>query len=401
MAAFQRSEITEAEERFGTNSAIVFPNEAKATMKKDRSSGKSARNGKSLLPGLTKGLHIKPASRRKVVPGVATRDFRVVSYFSGCGGMDLGFLGGFDFKGDRFKKQPFEMLRAYDFDEKCVETYRLNISDHIEKADLTEISPDMVPGADVLIGGFPCQDFSSCGPKKGLTSARGKLYRTLVDYMGHHRPYVVVGENVPNIARMHSGAVMKRIIIDLEAVGYRVHIWDLYGPDFGIPQTRSRLFFVCVRDDIDGSPTPPEPEYPENKYRSIDWAIADLAPVSDETIPNQSQYFLASKAKKGNGQGDEKSKKGRPAYTVRANAKSRVQFHYALDRRLTVRECARLQTFPDGFIFPHSMTANIMQIGNAVPPVLGFKVASSIASFLREFVTIDDRKGENILVGNY
>jgi len=310
-------------------------------------------------------------------------------------------MGGFEFKGVRFRQQPFKMVRAYDFDEKCVATYKLNIADHIERADLTEISPDEVPGADVLIGGFPCQDFSSCGPKKGLTSARGKLYRTLVDYMDHHRPFVVVGENVPNIARMNSGDVMKRIIRDLEAVGYRVYIWDLYAPDFGIPQNRSRLFFVCVRDDINGSPAPPRPEYSSSKYRSIDWAIADLVPVRDETIPNQSQYFLASKAKKGNGQGDEKSKKGRPAYTVRANAKSRVQFHYTLDRRLTVRECARLQTFPDGFVFPHSATANIMQIGNAVPPVLGFKVASSIANFLRTAVTFDDRKGENILVGNY
>jgi DNA (cytosine-5)-methyltransferase 1 len=330
-----------------------------------------------------------------------TKNFRVVSYFAGCGGLDLGFLGGFDFKGAQFKRQPFEVVRAYDFDERCVETYKLNISDHIEVADLTEISPDAVPSADVLIGGFPCQDFSSCGPKKGLTSARGKLYRSLVNYMAHHRPFVVVGENVPHIARMHSGDVMKRIIRDLEAVGYRVCIWDLYAPDFGVPQNRSRLFFVCVRDDLSGAPTPPAIEYQADKYRSIDWAIADLMPVSDETVPNQSQYFLASKAKKGNGQGDEKSKKGQPAYTVRANAKSRVQFHYGLDRRLTVRECARLQTFPDDFVFPHSATTNVMQVGNAVPPVLAYKVALSVASFLRASVGVDDMEANSVLVGNY
>ena len=87
--------------------------------------------------------------------------------------MDLGFRGGFAFRGNRFKRQPFEIVRAYDFDLRCVETYRLNISEHIEEVALNKVEPEAVPGADVLIGGFPCQDFSSCGPKKGLTSAAG------------------------------------------------------------------------------------------------------------------------------------------------------------------------------------------------------------------------------------
>lgn len=104
--------------------------------------------------------------------------------------------------------------------------------------------------------------------------------------------------------------------------------------------------------------------------------------VVDESIPNQSEYFLASKAKKGNGQGDEANKIGVPAYTIRANAKSRVHFHYSLDRRLTVRECARIQTFPDTFTFKHSKTTNIMQIGNAVPPMLAHEVGKAIASFV-------------------
>ena len=161
------------------------------------------------------GVHdAKPTVSHRV-----PNQFKVVSYFAGCGGMDLGFHGGFDYKGAEFKRHPFQLLRAYDFDERCVETYKLNLSEHIEHANLTEVSPVDVPAADVLIGGFPCQDFSSCGPKRGLTSARGKLYRALVDYMEFHRPLVVVGENVPNLARMNSGAVMKQIIGDLEAVG--------------------------------------------------------------------------------------------------------------------------------------------------------------------------------------
>ena len=350
-------------------------------METKEAGGKSTKRGleAATLLNEVNGLHQakKTADRR------STTRFRVVSYFAGCGGMDLGFRGGFAFGGDHFGRQPFEIVRAYDFDFRCVETYRLNIADHIEEVDLLDVEPTSVPGADVLIGGFPCQDFSSCGPKKGLASSRGRLYRAMVDYMEHHRPILAVGENVPHLARIDSGNVMRRIIRDLKDAGYRVHVWNLYAPGFGVPQRRSRLFFVCVRDDMPGVPTQPEAEYQADEYRSIDWAIADLARVSDETVPNQSQYFLASRAKKGNGQGDEKSKKGRPAYTVRANAKSRVQFHYALNRRLTVRECARLQSFPDSFVFTHSATTNIMQIGNAVPPVLAFKVASSVANFLR------------------
>lgn len=104
--------------------------------------------------------------------------------------------------------------------------------------------------------------------------------------------------------------------------------------------------------------------------------------ITDNTVPNQGEYFGASKAKKGNGQGDESNKKDKPAYTIRANPKSRVQFHYSLERRLTVRECARIQTFPDDFTFKFSKTVNISQIGNAVPPMLAYLVAKSVAEYL-------------------
>ena len=198
-----------------------------------------------------------------------------------------------------------------------------------------------------------------------------------------HQPKVVVGENVINLLRMEDGTVINTIIDDLVDVGYRVEVWNLYAPDYGIPQKRNRLFFICVRNDLDGFPEKPEPLFRDNP-RSISWAIGDLQTITDESVPNQSQFFRASKAKRGNGQGDEKNDELKPAYTIRANPKSRVQFHYSLDRRLTVRECARIQTFPDDFIFTHSMTTSISQIGNAVPPMLGYVVASSVAKFLDE-----------------
>ena len=125
----------------------------------------------------------------------------------------------------------------------------------------------------------------------------------------------------------------------------------------------------------------PEPKFAFN-HRTIEWAIGDLVDITDESVPNQSQFFAASKAKKGNGQGDEINDSTKPAYTIRANPKSRVQFHYSLPRRLTVRECARIQTFPDDFVFKHSKTTSMSQIGNAVPPVLAHIVATSVAEFM-------------------
>jgi len=308
--------------------------------------------------------------------------FSVVSYFSGCGGMDLGCVGGFEFRGEKLEKLPFDIRAAFDFDSKCIETYRQNIGSHAHVCDLSAANPQDMPYADLLIGGFPCQDFSSCGPKAGLSTKRGRLYQSLVRHMQARKPKVVIGENVPHLARIGGGSVMNTIVQDFRGAGYRFEIWNLYAPDYGVPQNRTRLFFVGVRNDLEGFPEKPIPTHSDN-HRTIEWAIDDLSGVINETVANQSQYFKASKAKKGNGQGDEKNRRGLPSYTIRANAKSRVQFHHELDRRLTVRECARLQTFPDDFIFPHSATANIMQIGNAVPPLLAHHVAKSIANFLK------------------
>lgn len=307
----------------------------------------------------------------------------IVSFFSGCGGMDLGFIGGFSYMGETLKKLPFNIISAYDNDEKCVSTYIKNIGSHAEVKDMSTFKLGSIPQADVLIGGFPCQDFSSCGPKAGLSTSRGRLYKSMIKYMLEHKPKVVIAENVPHLEKMRGGVVINTIVSDFEKSGYKFVVWKLYAPDYGIPQNRTRLFFVGVRSDLEGMPSLPSPTH-KNNHRGIEWAIDDLSLIEDESVPNQSQFFKASKAKNGNGQGDERNKAGSPSYTIRANAKSRVQFHYSLPRRLTVRECARLQTFPDSFVFPHSATTNVMQIGNAVPPLLAYRVAVSISKYLSD-----------------
>lgn len=310
----------------------------------------------------------------------------VVSYFCGCGGFDLGFRGGFEYRGENYPELSFKILEAYDNEPRCVETYNDYFGGgHAFVKDLAAVNPRDISKADILIGGFPCQEFSSCGPLGGLESERGRLYRTLIDYMNTHAPKIVVGENVINLERMKKGEVLKTIETDLAAAGYAVKIWRMFAPDYGVPQRRTRLIIMCVRKDIfkkHGFPEEAEAHF-KDKHRSIEWAIGDLVNITDNAvIANQGDYFGASKAKRGNGQGDESNKKDKPAYTIRANPKSRVQFHYSLDRRLTVRECARIQTFPDDFGFKHSKTVNVSQIGNAVPPVMAYLVAQRVEQYL-------------------
>ncbi len=309
--------------------------------------------------------------------------YSVVSFFCGCGGLDLGFAGGFSYKEIKIPKLPFEVLAAYDNDENCIKTYRQNIADHAEVKDLSSYNPHSCPPADILIGGFPCQDFSVCGPRAGLKSHRGRLYQALIQYMEVHKPMIVVGENVPGLANVMKGEILETIKKELSGVGYQVEVWTLFAPDYGIPQNRTRLFIVAVRDDLNGFPSIPIKKYTNEEYRTIKWAIDDLKQLRDDSVPNQSQYFKAAKSKN-RSQGDETSPADSPSYTIRANSHSHIQFHYALKRRLTVRECARIQTFPDDFIFPHSTTTNMMQIGNAVPPLLGNIVAKSVFEFLEK-----------------
>ena len=298
----------------------------------------------------------------------------------------MGFRGGFKYHDEDYPALPFNILEAYDNEPRCIETYNDYFgAGHATVKDLATVKPEEVSKADILIGGFPCQEFSSCGPLGGLESERGRLYRTLIAYMNTHKPKIVVGENVINLERMEKGEVLKTIKKDLAAVGYAVKVWKMFAPDYGIPQRRTRLIIMCVRRDIFdkyGFPEEPEARF-KDRHRSIEWAIGDLVDVTDNSvIPNQGDYFGASKAKKGNGQGDESNKKDMPAYTIRANPKSRVQFHYSLDRRLTVRECARIQTFPDDFSFKFSKTVNISQIGNAVPPIMAYLVAQRVKQYL-------------------
>lgn len=359
-----------------------------------RKDGSKKLAARRTMPQYDHGFRSNPSTaayRHPSCSGIRTStNHSVVSLFAGCGGLDLGFLGGFSVYGRRLAPLPFDVLGAFDNSKDAVDAYRLNIGDHCHLADLTETDISSLPAANVLIGGFPCQDFSSSGPKVGLSGKRGQLYRVLVEYMQRHKPAVVVGENVPHLARLSEGRYLETILTNFEAVGYRFEVWELYGPDYGLPQSRRRLFLVGVRHDLAGHPKKPAPTH-ASRYLPIDVALRDLESIEGEAIANQSQYYVATKATSGGGQGDHTNQVGEVAYCIRANARGRIQFHYRLDRRLTVRECARLQSFPDEFVFPYSTQRNLTLIGNAVPPLLGHRVASAVQEFMANLLAATTR----------
>lgn len=356
-------------------------------------SGLPKRKALRNMPEFEYGFRTNPAAQAYRNPFIGDsklpsppHQVSVVSLFSGCGGLDLGLLGGFRYLGDQFDPLPFRIKAAYDNDTRAMETYRLNIGDHCRECDLSTVDISTLPKADLMLGGFPCQDFSSCGPKQGFDGKRGLLYKVLAEYMKVHQPKVVIGENVPHLARMNEGEYLKTIAEDFAAEGYRVQVWFLYCPNYGLPQHRQCVFIVCTRNDLPGQPEEP-PMTHFMHYRFIEDALDDLKGVTDEAVPNQRQYFVATKATAGAGQGDQTSMKGKFAYAVRANPKARVHFHYDLPRRLTVRECARLQSFPDEFVFPHSTSHGMSNIGNAVPPIVAHAVGKQLAAYFHQLRT--------------
>jgi len=350
-----------------------------------RKDGKQKRKARRNKPEFEFAFRTNPNTkkyRHKGCDSVRTPGHHtVVSLFCGCGGLDLGITGGFRYLNKRYDALPFDILHAVDNLGDAVETYKLNIGDHVALGDLTEIDVADLPKADVLMGGFPCQDFSSCGPKVGFSGKRGRLYQVLTEYMHHHRPMVVIGENVPYLKRLNGGEYLSAILRDFEDAGYTFEVWDLHLPEYGLSQSRRRLFLVGVRNDLEGFPVQPTPTHAD-KPVYIDACLEDLEGIEDESVTNQSQYFIATRATAGGGQGDHTNKAGTFAYCIRANARGRIQFHYKLPRRLTVRECARLQSFPDEFVFPFTTQRNLTLIGNAVPPIVGHAVGTAIAEFM-------------------
>ena len=295
----------------------------------------------------------------------------VISMFSGCGGMDLGFLGGFDFLGKHYEKTRFEIIWANEINSAACETYRANIGSHIIEGDINDVMDTLPQYADVIIGGFPCQDISINGKMLGIDGKRSSLYTAIVDAVRTVQPKVFVAENVGGLLLKQNEKSLHKILEDFNELGYNVQ-HELYcASEYGVPQTRERVFIVGTRKDIPKF-IPPKPTV--ERPITAKEAIGDL-----ESLDIDKEFsHIWSLAKASGEQGNRRLIADRPGYTIRAECHGNIQFHYTLPRRISMREAARIQSFPDDFQFMARLRETERQIGNAVPPVLAWHVAKSI-----------------------
>lgn len=314
------------------------------------------------------------------LPEVAclTPPFSVVSLFAGCGGMDLGFKGGFDFLGTHYHRLPFEIVWANEINPAACATYRRNLGTHIIEGDIYDVIDEMPDYADVVIGGFPCQDISINGKMLGIKGERSSLYTAIVEAVKRLRPKMFVAENVGGLLLKQHEYSRKKIVEDFQALDYNVNYQLFSASHFGVPQTRERVFITGTRKDmpIFEAPKPTTLAKPVTAKE----AIADL----ENLTQNRSFSHIWSKAKASGEQGNRHLIADRPGYTIRAECHGNIQFHYSLPRRISMREAARIQSFPDNFFFVSGLRATERQIGNAVPPLLAWHVAKSVEKVLRK-----------------
>ncbi len=333
------------------------------------------------------------------------KEFKVVSLFSGCGGMDKGFIGGFEVYAGQNKKDfpenPFSVIWANDIDKDAVQTYKENIGVHIRCNSVVSIPNEEIPSCDVIIGGFPCQDFSISGKRQGFKTSRGMLYKEMVRIVEHKKPIAFVAENVKNILNPklvdseRNQPVLNSILEDFEGIGYKIKYKLLYAPDYGIPQRRERVIIVGIRNDIKKEFFFPKPFHaPMTSKQAIDdlWGKENNPRIYNHNEVSLAKFRPPSKV---GTQGNQMIPANGPSHVMRAEHHMNIQAHYrTIDpnakiddrqswRRLTVREAARIQTFPDDFKFLGTKSSNYKQVGNAVPPIMGWYIARALAICLR------------------
>ena len=307
---------------------------------------------------------------------------RVVSLFSGAGGLDLGLV-----------EAGHEIVWANDIFEDAVATYQLNIGAHIDTRDVREISSAEIPDADVVVGGFPCQGFSVANWGRHAADPRNQLYREFVRVIRDKKPRYFIGENVKGLASIAGGAVLSQIVQDFRACGYQVEHAVVNAADYGVPQCRMRLLIFGVRNGVmAGVQFPPQRTHADptkaNDTSLLPWfSVGDALkhlpePEHGQFIPNHecSKYKLRFNGHLGHRYIDP----DRPAPTVTARGDDRggvvVLHHPGNHRRMTARELAAVQSFPDDFVFVGTKTSAYRQIANAVPPLLGKAIGHMLIS---------------------
>lgn len=303
--------------------------------------------------------------------------YSVISMFSGCGGLDLGFKGGFTFLGKEYPRNPFDIIWANDFNKAACETYRVNIDRRIVEGSIEDCFDSMPPNADVIIGGFPCQDISINGKMAGVDGKRSGLYVWMVRAVEKVRPKIFVAENVKALLMKRHASSLERVINDFSAIGYNISYHLYNAADYGVPQIRERVIIVGTRKDLDVDFIPPLPTNAEHQI-TVQEAIKDLESKPED--PSISHIWSA--AKPSSGQGLRFLTANAPATTMRSECHGNLQFHYLLPRRISMREAARIQSFPDNFTFEARLRETERMIGNAVAPVFAWHIANSVLEVL-------------------
>ena len=304
---------------------------------------------------------------------------KVVSLFSGAGGLDLGF-----------KMAGHEIIWANDLYGDAVETYRKNIGTHIVCEDITKIDSSDIPDCDIVIGGFPCQGFSVANTKRHEDDTRNVLYKELCRVIEAKKPKFFLAENVKGILSLGKGKVIEMIMKDFTALGYKVQKALLNAADYGVPQTRQRVIIIGVRNDIPFEYHYPAPTHSADgsnglpKWVSVGEAFKDIPdPDTPNNLPNHvySKYKLEFNGYLGHRVVDP----DKPAPTVTARGDSRggvvILPHPNSKRRMSCRELATVQSFPLTYEFCGNASSIYRQIGNAVPPLLACAIAKEFSKY--------------------
>jgi len=332
-------------------------------------------SGLQALDAITDRIFAYHPSKRSAA---IKKDFSVVSLFSGCGGLDLGFMGGFKFHGKVYERLPYKIVWANDIKASACKTYRANLKHKIYCDDVWGVLSTLPKTADIVIGGFPCQDVSINGLIQGADGVRTNLYKALVEAVRRTHPRIFVAENVKGLLMPVNKDFYNEIIGAFVALGYDVPTPQVYlAADYGVPQMRERVFIVGTRGRTKKF-VPPLPSVTKDERVTAKQAVEDLRDAPE----NKSINHIWSRAARSSEQGDRVLKANRPADTMRAECHGNIQFHYELPRRISMREAARFQSFPDNFIFQGGLRETERQVGNAVPPVLAWYIARAVRDCL-------------------
>jgi DNA (cytosine-5)-methyltransferase 1 len=332
------------------------------------------------------------------------KTLRVCSLFAGCGGLDLGFEQA---ENERFA---YSIVWANDFDKSACATYRKNFPNtELIEGDIWNYKLEEMPRCDVILGGFPCQDFSMLrgGTKRnGVETKRGLLYTKFVEAVKLRKPLFFVAENVKGLISANRGYAIKRITSDFAELGYHVVSPKIINfADYGVPQKRERVLIIGLRTDLDGNFTYPEPTH-LGKHVPVKIALENVESVAYNNehlkiskstvellnhIPAGGNYrYVPAFAANKNWMSliYRRLHPDEPSPTIVANGGGGTWgYHYKEPRALTNRERARIQTFPDDFIFEGTTTEVRRQIGNAVPPKGAKVIAEALLKHIDKRLT--------------